>query len=183
MEKEESPIYNKNTIEFVTVALEFCSFVETLPSLNQFTFVDKTVKLLPLLYLKATLLPEVYPLNREVFPEIYITEEMYNLVRERIATLLEEKDTYLDTFQSDMKYSDSPIAAFISEDIADLYQDIGNFVSIFRQGYDEAMEEAMASCLENFRQYWGQKLLNALKALHSIRYDENFELKTNEEEF
>lgn len=29
MEKENNPIYERNTLEFVTVALEFCTFVET----------------------------------------------------------------------------------------------------------------------------------------------------------
>ena len=57
MEKENNPIYERNTLEFVTVALEFCTFVETAGERELFDFMDKAVKLLPLLYLKATLLP------------------------------------------------------------------------------------------------------------------------------
>lgn len=57
MDGGSSPVYDKNTLEFVTVAFEFCSWMESvghdLPA-----FVDKATKLLPLLYLKATLLPE-----------------------------------------------------------------------------------------------------------------------------
>ena len=59
MEKEENPIYERNTLEFVTVALEYCTFVETAGNTGLFDFVDKATKLLPLLYLKASLLPEV----------------------------------------------------------------------------------------------------------------------------
>ena len=88
---------------------------------------------------------------------------MYESVRQRIATLLGEHDTYLETFQEDMRYSDTPIAAFISENLADVYQDTGNFVSLFRQGNEEAMQEAIVLCTQNFRDYWGGKLLNALK--------------------
>ena len=58
MEKENNPIYERNTLEFVTVALEFCTFVETAGQNGLFDFIDKGIKLLPLLYLKATLLPE-----------------------------------------------------------------------------------------------------------------------------
>ena len=34
------------------------------------------------------------------------------------------------------------------------------------------MHAALARCTENFRLYWGQALLNALKALHALRYNE-----------
>jgi hypothetical protein len=90
----------------------------------------------------------------------------------QIAGLLGNYDSYLDTFHSDMQYSDTPIAAFISENLADVYQDIGNFISLFRQGNEEVMREAIILCRTNFCEYWGQQLLNALKALHALRYNE-----------
>ena len=80
-----------------------------------------------------------------------------------------------------MQYSDTPIAAFISENLADIYQDMGNFISLFRQGNEEVMLEAIAICRTNFREFWGQQLFNALKALHFIRYNEEDDLETNEE--
>lgn len=180
MENENSPVYNRNTIEFVTVALEFCSFVESAGKLSSFEFTDKATKLLPLLYIKASLLPEIEE-TEEIEPELTVTEDMYELVRNQIATLLGESDTYLETFHPDMQYSDTPIAAFISENLADVYQDTGNFVSVFRQGNEEVMAEAVGLCRENFQKFWGQQLLNALKALHAIRYDEETNLAINEE--
>jgi hypothetical protein len=80
-----------------------------------------------------------------------------------------------------MAYSDTPIAAFISENLADIYQDIGNFVSLFRQGHEETMLQALSRCVAGFRQYWGQSLLNALKALHMLRYSEDIYLQTEDE--
>lgn len=181
MEKENNPIYKRDTLEFVTVALEYCTFVESAGSENLFGFVDKATKLLPLLYLKAALLPEV-PEDEEAEPEQSVTEDMYESVRNRLASLLGEKDTYLETFHPDMQYSDAPIAAFISENLADVYQDTGNFISLFRQGNEVVMQEAMAVCRTNFREFWGQQLLNALKALHAVRYNNEASLETNEEE-
>ena len=134
MEKENNPIYERNTLEFVTVALEFCTFVETAGQNGLFDFIDKGIKLLPLLYLKATLLPEAEVDDEDDEPELTVTEDMYEAVRTRIAALLGEKDSYLETFHPDMQYSDTPIAAFVSENLADVYQDTGNFVSLFRQG-------------------------------------------------
>ncbi|MCS2891874.1 DUF5063 domain-containing protein [Parabacteroides faecis] len=180
MEKENNPIYERNTLEFVTVALEFCTFVETAGEKELFDFMDKAVKLLPLLYLKATLLPEVEP-DEDDEPELTVTEEMYESVRNRIAELLGEKDSYLETFHPDMQYSDTPIAAFISENLADVYQDVGNFVSLFRQGNEEVMLQSIALCRTNFQEFWGQQLLNALKALHAARYSDDEIIETNEE--
>lgn len=181
MEKENNPIYDRNTLEFVAVALEFCTFAETAGQSSAFEFVDKATKILPLLYLKAALLPEAEP-EEEDLVEQTVTEEMYESVRERIAGLLGEYDTYLDTFHPDMPYSDAPVAAFISENLADVYQDTGNFVALFRQGNETAMREALAACRQNFRHYWGQPLLNALKALHAVRYTEEENLEKNEQE-
>ena len=180
MEKENNLIYERNTLEFVTVALEFCTFVETAGERELFDFMDKAVKLLPLLYLKATLLPDVEP-DEDDEPELTVTEDMYESVRTRIAGLLGEKDSYLETFHPDMQYSDTPIAAFISENIADVYQDTGNFVSLFRQGNEEVMLQSIALCRTNFQEFWGQQLLNALKALHAARYSDDEIFETNEE--
>lgn len=169
VEKENNPVYERNTLEFVTIALEFCTFVETPAVEGRLSFVDKATKLLPLLYLKAALLTEIEPEEEDM--ELTVTEDMYEAVRNRIADLLGEKDTYLETFHPDMQYSDAPIAVFVSEGLADVYQDIGNFVSLFRQGNEEIMTEAIAICQSNFRSFWGAKALSALKALHAIRYD------------
>jgi hypothetical protein len=181
MDKIESPIYERDTLEFVTVALEYCSLVEMTRRFTIPEFVDKATKMLPLLYLKATLLPEVFP-DDDIELEYTLTEDMYESVRNQVGNLLGEHDTYLETFHPDMQYSDTPIAAFISENLADVYQDVGNFISLFRQGNEEVMQNAVAVCRVNFQEYWGQRLLNALKALHAIRYSEEEYLEANETE-
>jgi hypothetical protein len=104
--------------------------------------------------------------------KVFIDEETYEVVRMRMADLLGEYDTFLDTFHPDIKYSDTPIASTVSENLADVYQDIGNFAAQFRLENEEVMTKALVVCEENFRLYWGQKLLNALKALHVARFNE-----------
>ena len=32
------------------------------------------------------------------------------------------------------------------------------------------MNDSLAICQENFRLYWGQKLVNTLRALHEVKY-------------
>ncbi|MDE5711536.1 MAG: DUF5063 domain-containing protein, partial [Bacteroides sp.] len=99
--------------------------------------------------------------------------------RMNLANILAEKDDYLDVFLADIKYSDQPITKYISEDLADIYQDIKDFVFVFRLGFNETMNDSLAICQENFRLHWGQKLVNTLRALHDVKYAQSEE---NEEE-
>ncbi len=51
MEKESQTIFEKNVIEFVTVAAEFCAFLERAEHMKRKAFVDTSLKILPLLCL------------------------------------------------------------------------------------------------------------------------------------
>lgn len=162
-------VYSKNVVEFVAVGVQFCSFLETYEDQTVNDLSGKLTKLLPLLYLKATLLPEI-EVEYDIYPEVSVTEEDYEAIVTRLYSTFKSNDTYLEVFLEDMKYSDTPISASISEDLADIYQDIKNFVSVYEQGLNETMYEALFSCGENFKLYWGQKLVNVLRALHSVKY-------------
>lgn len=168
----EKDIYSKNTIEFVTVAVEFCSFVENAHELEQASFVDTCAKLLPLLYLKASMLPTMLDNDYMEMVEESVSEEMYEYIRGNIATLLKEKDNYLEVFHEDMQYSETPIVASISENLADIYQDIKNFITIYSYQNEETMEVALQLCSESFTTYWGLRVANALRAIHVVRYSQ-----------
>ncbi len=171
MRKESQVIFDRNVVEFVTVAAEFCKYLEQAEGTKRTSFVDTSLKILPLLYLKASMLPECHTLGEEA-PETYVSEETYEILRMTLSGILAEKDDYLDVFVSDMKYSDQPITRYISEDLADIYQDIKDFIFVFQLGLNETMNDSLAICQENFRLYWGQKLVNTLRALHEVRYSQ-----------
>ena len=169
MKKESQVIFDRNVVEFVTVAAEFCKFLEQAEVMKRATFVETSLKILPLLYLKASMMPKCEMMGEDM-PENFVTEETYEIVRMNLAGILAEKDDYLDVFVSDMKYSDQPITKYISEDLADIYQDIKDFIFVFQLGLNETMNDALAICQENFALYWGQKLVNTLRALHDVKY-------------
>ena len=108
--------------------------------------------------------------EEEGFVEHPVTENDYNYVRNCVADLLMDKDDYLDVFVEDFKYSDRPIRQTISENLADVYQNLRNFIEVYRQGYDDAMLQALSEVVVTFELEWGQKLLNALRALHDVKY-------------
>ena len=181
MKKESQVIFDRNVVEFVTVAAEFCKFLEQAETIKRSTFVDTSLKILPLLYLKASMLPKCETIGNEAL-ETFVTEETYEILRMNLAGLLAEKDDYLDVFVSAMKYSDQPITRNISEDLADIYQDIRNFIYVFQLGLNETMNDSLAVCRENFALYWGQKLVNTLRALHDVKYNQPEDEEENQDE-
>ena len=184
MKKESQVIFDRNVVEFVTVAAEFCKFLEQAETMKRDTFVDTSLKILPLLYLKAAMLPETEIIGDDA-PESYVTEETYEVLRINLAGILAEKDDYLDVFIQDMVYSDQPIKKSILEDLADIYQDIKDFIFVFQLGLNETMNDSLAICQENFGTLWGQKLVNTLRALHDVKYNQEEEEEEvgNEEGF
>ena len=133
MEKYSQVIFDKNTVEFVTVAAEYCGFLERTRDAKRGIFVDTALKILPLLYLKASMIPPCERIG-EFDPEAFVTEEDYELIRMAVAEVLGSKDDYLEVFLPDMAYSDTPIKKCISEDLADIYQDLKDFISVFQLG-------------------------------------------------
>ena len=167
-------VYTPQVIEFVTVVAETCLLLEQASNLERTEFIQRSVKLLPLLYQKAIAL-QIPEAIFEDGAERFVSEEDYLYVKEQVELILGADDSYLEVFHPDMAISDTPIAAFISEDLADVYQEIKDFAANYQTMDTDVMNDALVVCLEAFGQHWGQKNLNALKALHSIRYSERFE--------
>ena len=63
MSKREDIVFSRNTVEFVTVAAEFCAYVERANEYTRKEFIETLLKLLPLLYLKALMLPDDERIN------------------------------------------------------------------------------------------------------------------------
>ena len=171
-------VYSKNVIEFVTVANEFCLFVENSSTYHRFDFIDKAHKIFPLLYLKACLLPEIDDENAET-PDKYLTEVDYNFLLNKLSSKLGQYDSYQEVFDEGMQFSESAISVNLSENICDIYQDLKDFLMVFRIGSIEIMTDALWECKNNFNTFWGQKLVNGLRALHSIRYN-NMDVEDDE---
>ena len=53
----------------------------------------------------------------------------------------------------------------------EIKQFIKDFIFVFRQGVNRNMHNALATCQDNFKLYWGQKLVNTLRALHEVKFD------------
>ena len=169
--------HSKDVFEFTAVAVEVCKRLENAASLNRKEFISSMLKLLPLLYLKSQI---VLHFNNEsdVYLEHVVTEDDYNAIRYSIADKLGEYDDYLDVFLEDRKYSDSPIHRTVSEDLADIYQELRDFLHIYEQDFEESTAAALGELSDTFAQRWGQTVVNVLRPLHETMY--NSDLKEQE---
>ena len=163
-------VYSKNVIEFATVANEYCSFIEAVDQFQRKDFIVRVQKLFPLLYLKATLLPEPDIEMSEDAPEKFVSEEDYNFVLHKLEEKFGQFDAYYEVFDPSMQYSEDALEASISENITDIYQDLKDFILLYRIGTLEVMNDALWECRNNFEQYWGQRLVNGLRAIHNLVY-------------
>ena len=131
-------------------------------------FVAQMLKLLPRLYMTITDIED--DIYSEGFIDSALDEDVYDLVRGRVAQVMAEEDIYLEVFLEDMKYSDTPISASISENLADLYQEFFNLVHSVQDALTETQHEMLCQCKVNFINYWGQTLCNVQRALNAVYY-------------
>lgn len=164
--------YSKNVIEFITVANEFCSFLERSEDFETPDFLSRLQKILPLLYLKASMLPD-FEFEAEEDLEKFVTEIDYNTIQQKILVHTGANDDYQEVFISGMQFSETALTASIAENVADIYQEMKDLVLSFRMMNDEVMEQAVWECKNNFSQYWGQSLVNCLRAIHNLIYSES----------
>ena len=159
-----------NSLAFIALANEYCSAIEKAPEFDKPDFLVQMLKLLPRIYISASDI-NIKESSEEYYIEPYLDEDVYNNVRSNIAALMAEDDVFLETFEEDMKYSDTPVSAAISEDIADIYQELYHLVASVRDVESEAIHSILITCHEDFAQFWGQTLCNVPRALHSVFYN------------
>lgn len=160
-------VFSQRVIEFVAVASEFCNVVEAASKFSAYDLVDISRKLLPLLYYKASLLPVVSPVTEDE-PERFLTELEYNILQQKWMQMLGEYDSFYEVFDPEIQFGSETVTSSISENIMDIYQDLKDFITAYSIGNEEVMNDSLAGCILDFRNFWGQRLVNVLRALHQL---------------
>lgn len=169
MSKKTDPVYSRNVIEFVAVANEFCKYAEHASEIKGDELLSILQRILPLMYLKASLLPSLEPFFEDG-NEKFVMESDWNRIHKSFRQQFGTADDYPEIFNEKFEETGVPVMASISEDLTDTYQDIKNFLLLYQTGTQEVMNDAVWECRMNFENYWGQKLVNTLKAIHRFIY-------------
>jgi len=169
MENSSEPVYSRNVIEFVAVANEFCKYAEHAGELKGDELLKILQRILPLMYLKASLLPQLDPFFEDG-NEKFITENDWLRIHENLRDKFGTADDYREVFDEKAKETEDAVVSSISENMADIYQDIKDFLLLYQTGTTEVMNDAIWECRLNFENFWGQKLVNSMRAIHSFIY-------------
>ncbi len=159
-----------NELAFLALANEYCATMESAREAERDVFVASVLRMLPRIYIAASDLRRDDSAMSDAYVANALDEDYYEAVRMRVAELLGEDDTYLEVFENDMKYSDTPIGASVSEGLADLFQVFYNIVQTAREASPELIAELVPELRDDFANYWSQTLCNVLRALNKIYY-------------
>ncbi len=162
--------HQSRLLAITALATDYCALLENAREVEKEEFIAEVLGLLPRLYYEfSDLTLDDTPVDYEYFPS-YVDEDFYESVRLKIEGVMGPDDVFLETFEEDMKYSDTPIAASISECLADIFQPLYNFICIVKESEGEQTTEAYKDCRENFVAYWSQTLCNVMRALNHLRF-------------
>lgn len=159
-------------MSLTALAANYCAALENCRDSEREDFIKEMLGYLPRIYWEFIDLDveDVAGSSEfEYFPT-YVDEDYYESIRRNVEALFGEDDIFLETFEEDMKYSDTPVAASISESLADIFQPLYNFICVVRDSEGENAEGAYRECKENFESYWSQTLCNVLRALNNLRF-------------
>lgn len=165
----ENIVENRAQLQAVAHASEFCATIENAAQYEKSEFVRIITELLPALYMDFAT-AESTAISDDYYTSDFIDEDYYESVRRQMESVFGADDMFLETFEEDMKYSDTPIAVSISESLADIFQDLYNFISAVRETDGDLLREAFADCSENFKSIWGQTLANVMRPLTHLRF-------------
>ncbi len=168
---KNDPTYSKQVIEMFTVANEYCLFFKKAEEYSFEDIIDYFHKISPLLYLKGSLIP-VIKVNDPSYKERFLTEEQYEALFLILKKKFKEKDTF---YILDENYEAKE--ASLAECICDIFQDMSDFVLLYSKDNSFSKENAIFQIKELFEIRWGNRILEALKAVYNILYNSNNQQK------
>jgi len=169
MSDKSNHVYSRNVIEFVAVANEFCKYAERSAKVSGDDLLRILQRILPLMYLKASLLPSLEPYFEDGNDK-FVTEADWYRIHDSLKLKFGNANDFLEIFDEKFVESEIPVPSSLAEYMADIYQDIKDFLLLYQTGTEEIMNDAVWECKMNFENIWGQKLVNSMKAIHRFIY-------------
>lgn len=160
-------IFSLPVVEFVTVANQYCIFVENYSEVERSVFIHKSLRLLSILYLKTLSVEKPQDIQYAEI-EKFVGEIDWTVISDRISEKLGEHDIYFDVVEP--ANPNEPVNINISECFADIYQDLKDFTSLYKISVPESINEGLWECLNNFENFWGPRVLSVIKELHTLAY-------------
>jgi len=79
-------------------------------------------------------------------------------------------DKFISVNETVVQIDEESTSVAVSECITDIYQDLSDFLQNFQIGNTDLMNDALWECTENFKYYWGQRLISVVTIFHNFIY-------------
>ncbi|NVN95182.1 MAG: DUF5063 domain-containing protein [Bacteroidetes bacterium] len=166
----EEPAVSRNVIEMITVANEYCLFLEGIEKYTKEDIISYFQKICPLMYLKGSTLPFVIVENPEI-NERFVTEENWLTIFNDVKAKMGKDDDFWMVDYNDDDY-DNPVKTSVAEYLADIYQDMKDFLLLYQRNTKAARENAVSECRLLFERHWGFRAIEIHKIFHYLLYKE-----------
>lgn len=167
--EQDDPGAIKAALEMLTVANEYCLFFEQAEQYSRNDILNYFRKIAPMLYLKASLLPAV-SLPEDSTGECFVTEEQWEHVFKALRQQFGKADVY---YIHDHRFDS--VEASLSDNMADIYQDMKDFVMLYQKNTAPARQQAVHQLQGLYRRRWGPALLSALGRVHQLVFEEDID--------
>ena len=168
----------ENIKDFLLASAEYCIILENTQNYSLIDFVSKLQKILPLIYLKTSLLPNFNDTTNDEI-EKFVQESDWEYIRNKVLNKLAEHESYIDIYTPETFETTELNSASLSECITDVYQDLKDFTTLVQLGNKENVKIGIMELKYNFENFWGNRLIAALSVLHYLFYGGKLEEDNN----
>ncbi|MCB0804188.1 MAG: DUF5063 domain-containing protein [Bacteroidales bacterium] len=161
----DHPVYSKNVLEFITVAYDYSVTLKKKEKFKKNELIHYLRKVLPLLYVKADLIPDTEVRNPDA-NERFVTEEEWEALFNQLRNLFGADDEFWLTDPSGNE--SEMVKGSMAEHLTDIWQDLQDFLVLYQKNSIMAKENAVFEVKRLFNESWGIRLVNALKQLHFL---------------
>ncbi len=170
-----SVVQSKQVAEMLTVANEYCLFMEELDKFDLSYITEYLQRVLPLLYLRGSLMPETEP-HDESDNERFVIEETWEYLYNQVMNLFGKNNLF---FYWDGDLNDTAQLT-VSEILADLYQDLKDFVMLYAKPAYYAKVNSVHMCRQLYKNRWGKGVPLLLYHLHGMIFENDLNVDDHE---
>ena len=171
----EGPLFSSNedtVMQFHHIAKEYVEFIENCRSIPRKEFVRRVHAFLAELYRLGVLLSGFAVDGSDERAQTSVNRDQWANIYEKIREQLAEVNVYWGVWDPADPEDRQVIQGELSSDLADIYQDLSNILPI-----DDSVKFVASDLWTirfQFEHHWGQHVISALTALHSLLYGPSY---------
>jgi hypothetical protein len=151
---------------FAELGSSYCLLIDQHEEYSTEAFVGRIREILPLLYYQALKLPDVESTDDEFQREI--SHEEWSQMFARLQRKLGGNDLYWVIYDSMKTDLDKPVAASLSDDLADIWRDLKNGLKQWSDGSPAMRQEIVWNWRFSFHHHWSNHAVDALRTINWI---------------